>query len=173
MPIQQPANIVIGVIVKAHGLKGEVKVKPITDDPQRYRQLKSVIIEPRDGENFTLSISKVSLRGDFVYLFFEEVHSREKAEKLHGAFVCIKREDVLPLDEEHFYHFEIIGFTVKTFSGQILGTVREVMDLPANAVLVVQKDAQEYLIPVIKDVVRKIDKAASEIIIEPVEGLLD
>ena len=153
---QQTEFIVIGLIEKPHGVQGEVKVRPLTDFPPRFKQLTSVLIEPRQGEIKEIGISKVSIRGKFVYLTFKGINTREKAKALQGAYVNIKRENILPVEKGRFYHFEVIGFAVKTTAGKNVGYVEEVMDLPSNAVFVVKNKRQEFLIPVIKDAVKDI-----------------
>lgn len=173
MKVRTPDFVTIGRIVKAHGIKGAVKVKPITDYPPRFKKLKTVFLELSGGEIEKHDISEVLVRENVIYLHFKGIESRENANALSGALINIKGEDVLPLQEDEFYHFEVIGFVVKTESGQVIGEVHEVLDMPANAVLVVRDAMQEHLIPVIKDVIKKIDKPGGEIIIEPMEGLLD
>ena len=165
--------VAIGVVEKAHGVKGDVKVRPVTDYPPRFKSLHKVIVEAPAGEVEELEISKVLVCGNVVYLNFKGIDTRDKAQALRGALINVKKEDVLPLEEGRFYHFEILGFEVKTTSGEFLGNVEEVMDLPANAVLVVKNKNREYLIPVIQDVVKKMDMGNGEIIIESMEGLLE
>ncbi len=118
-------------------------------------------------------ISKVSVQGQKVYLSFKDIDTREKALHLKGSAIKIKREHCLPLEEGAFYHFEVLGLAVKTTTGEYLGDVEDVWDLPANAVFVTKGGGREYLIPVIKDVIRKIDFDKEEIIIQPLEGLLE
>lgn len=168
-----PEFIAIGYIQKAHGIRGQVTVKPLTDYPPRFKELKSVIVEPRNGLKKQMQISEVSVRENAIYLGFEDVSSREEAEALKGATLYVPLEEVRALEEGNFYHFEVIGFVVKTTGGRNLGRVEDVLDLPANAVFVVKNQEKEYLIPLIKDVVKKIHKEAGEIIIEPIEGLLE
>lgn len=168
-----PDFVAIGIIEKAHGIKGDVKVKPVTDNPPRFKSLSTVNVEPPAGEMKELEVSKVLVRGNVVYLNFKGIDTRDKAQALRGAFINVKKEDVLPLEEGRFYHFEILGFEVKTTSGEFLGKVEEVMDLPANAVLVVKNQNREYLIPVIQDVVKKMDMENGEIVIKTMEGLLE
>ncbi len=165
--------VTIGVIEKAHGIKGNVKVKPNTDYPPRFESLKTVIVERPDREMEELEVSKVLVRDDVIYLGLKGIDTRDAAQALRGAFINIKKEDVLPLEEGRFYHFEILGFEVKKTSGELLGKIEEVMDLPANAVLVVKDENREYLIPAIQDVVKKIDMERGEIMIEPMDGLLE
>ena len=168
-----PDFVAIGIIEKAHGIKGDVKVRPVTDYPPRFKSLNKVIVERPAGEIEEFEISKILVRENVVYLNFKGIDTRDEAQSLRGAFINIKKEDILPLEDGRFYHFEILGFVVKTISGEVLGNVEEVLDLPANAVLVVKRENREYLIPVIQNVVKKMDMEREEIIIEPMEGLLE
>lgn len=163
----------IGIVGRAHGVRGLVKVKPVTDSPQRFKDLSSVIVESPQGTRQQLKISHVFVHHNEVRLGFEEIGNREEAEELTGSSLNIPIDDVRPLEKDAYYGFEVIGFQVSTVSGRFLGRVEEVMDLPANAVLIVRHEGKEYLIPSIKDVIKEIDKALGKITIEPVEGLLD
>lgn len=154
-------------------MRGAVKVKPVTDYPHRFNELTSVIIESPHGTRQELQISFASVHGNHVRLGFEEIVNREEAEALVGSSLNIPFEAVRPLDEDSYYHFELIGFEVETTSNQYLGKVKEVMDLPANAVLVVVDKDKEYLIPAIKDVIKSVNERDGKIVVEPIEGLLE
>lgn len=168
-----PEFVVIGFVEKAHGIRGGVKVRPTTDHPSRFKQLKAVFVEASDGEIDKFEVSNVSVQGQIVYLWFKNIETREKATALKGSSIKIKREECLPLEEGYFYHFELVGLEVKTTTGEYVGCVEEVWELPANAVFVARKEEQEFLIPAIQDVIRKIDVEKGEIIIYPMEGLLE
>lgn len=148
-------------------------MKPVTDRPQRFKELSSVIVESPQGTRQQLKISHVFVHHNEVRLGFEEIRNREEAEELTGSSLNIPIDDVRALEEDAYYGFEVIGFEVYTVSERYLGQVEEVMDLPANAVLIVRYKGNEYLIPSIKDVIKHIDKERGKITIEPVEGLLD
>ncbi len=148
-------------------------MRPLTDDPARFLKLKRVFVECRDGKVAEFTVARAKVNNEGVLVQFSEVASRDEAERLTGAYILIGREELLPLEEDRFYHFEVLGFTVRTTSGKVLGKVADVLDMPANAVFVVRNDGQEVLIPAIKDVVKKIDTAVREIVIDPIEGLLD
>ncbi len=165
--------VAVGRIVKAHGIKGEVKVKPLTDKPERFKRLSSIQIELPSREPFEAVIDQVSVKGDNIYLRLNGVASRDAAQALNGATLTIPEEDLLPLADDEFYLFELVGFTVKTVAGDVLGTVSEVMDLSSNEVLVVRSDERECLIPVIQDVIVEMNMDAQQIVIQPIDGLLD
>lgn len=168
-----PDFISIGKIVKARGIRGEVKVIPLTDCPARFKELSIVQVERPNRETMDLEIEHVSLAGRYVKLQFKEVDSREAAQSLRGAFINISKADLLPLAEDEYYLFELIGLCVRTEAGEILGEVVEVLELRANNVLIVRHNEKERLIPMIRDVVKELDWENEEIIISPLEGLLD
>ncbi len=168
-----PDYIIVGEVVRAHGVRGGVKVKPISDFPHRFSQLKKVVVEMPRGPTTELEIVSAAVRKNFVFLTLSGIDSREKAQALQGGFLKIPSAQAAPLADDEFYHFEVIGFEVQTTAAQSLGLVEEVLALPANDVLVVQANEREYLIPVIKDVIKKIDRPARRITIEAIAGLLD
>ncbi|MFQ5708892.1 MAG: ribosome maturation factor RimM [bacterium] len=168
-----PDFVEIGYIEKAHGVKGEVRVRAATDHPQRFTQLKKIFVESPQGIRTEFKIVKASVRGHTIFLGLKGVASRDEALSLKGSTIKIRREDCLPLAEDEFYHFEVIGSTVKTTDGRSLGFVVDVWEVPANSIYVVKKGNREVLIPAIKQVVKKVDVDKGEIIIDPMEGLLD
>ncbi len=173
MPNQSPRYIAVGFVEKPQGIKGEIKVRPLTDHPSRFSLLPSLYIEMPDQSIFELAIEDFSERNGSVYLRLQGINSREAAEKLRGAYLSITPDYLLPLQEDEFYYFQILGFKVKTLAGDTIGLVDSVMDVTSNAVLTVKSSDDEYLVPVIKDVVKKIDWPNKEILIEPIAGLFD
>jgi 16S rRNA processing protein RimM len=165
--------VIIGQIVRPRGVKGEVNVKPLTDFPPRFKQLETVFLELPQGEIRELKMTKASVRGNFVCLNFAGIDTREQAAALNGAYLKIRRAEVLPLAEGSFYQFELIGLEVKTSTGEKVGVVDEVLEFPANSVLVVKAEAKSFLIPVIRNVIKEVKKDAGEIIINVIDGLLD
>jgi len=168
-----PEFIAIGQIVRPQGIRGELKVKSLTDYPPRFQELESVLIEFSNGDIKEFDIERVAVNNNTIHLALQGVVTREQAESSRFAYVTIRQDQLMPLEEGQFYHFELIGSLVKTTSGEVLGQVDEVMTLTANDVLVVRNDDNEFLIPMIKDVIKSIDKVSAEILIEPIEGLLD
>ncbi len=167
-----PDFIAVGYVEKAHGIRGKVKVRPLTDDPQRFHNLKTIILESPEGHRDEKEIVRCVVRGENIYLRLKGVHSREEAQQLKGATILIRREECRALKDDEFFYFEVIGLPVKTVNGDVLGYVEDVWELPANDVFIVKKGEKEYLIPVIKQVIKKLDTRKGEIIIEPLQGLL-
>ncbi len=164
--------IAIGKISRTRGTKGEMVVIPLTDNPNRFFTLKEVYAE-KEGKKTVFSIKGIKKFKKKIFISLEGIDSPEAAKPLVGAFLEIEKEKLIPLPEGRYYVFEIIGSTVKTESGKIVGEVKEVLSLPANDVYIVKNDKKEYNIPAIKEVIKKIDLEKKLIIIKPLEGLLE
>ena len=171
-------RITIGQISKVHGIKGEMVVVPLTDDPKRFFELEKVLLL-KDEKIIEFEVE--SVQTDFkakrlkerVLIKLKGVESPEEAKRLVGSFLEIEKEDLIKLPEGRYFIFDIIGLKVITTENKEVGKVKEVISLPANDVYVVQGDQKEYDIPAIKEVVKKIDLEGKVMIIEPKEGLLD
>jgi len=171
-------RVTIGQISKVRGIKGEMVVVTLTDDPKRFSLLEKVLVS-KDEKITLFEVEKVRIElktkklKERVLLKLKGVESPEEAKKLVGGFLEIEKEDVIKLPEGRYFIFDIIGLKVITTEKKELGTVKEVISLPANDVYVVQGEKKEYDIPALKEVVKKIDLERKLMIIEPKEGLLD
>jgi 16S rRNA processing protein RimM len=171
-------KITIGQISKVHGIRGEMVVVPLTDDPKRFSELEKVLLLKNEK---IIEFEVESVRADFkakrlkerVLIKLKGVENPEEAKRLVGSFLEIEKDDLIKLPEGRYFIFDIIGLKVITTEDKEVGTVKEVISLPANDVYVVQGDQKEYDIPAIKEVVKKIDLERKVMIIEPKEGLLD
>jgi len=171
-------RITIGQISRVRGIKGEMVVVPLTDDPKRLSGLEKIFVS-KDANiaQFEIEEVRTNLKSkrlkERVLLKLKGVETLEEAKKFVGSFLEIEKEDLIKLPEGRYFIFDIIGLKVITTEDKEVGTVREVISLPANDVYVVQGEQQEYDIPAIKEVVKKIDLDKKVMIIEPKEGLLD
>lgn len=154
--------LTIGEITKPHGIKGEVKVFPLTDDIQRFKKLKRVFI---DGQE--VKISYVTVGHDRAILRLEGVDSVEDAEKLRKKLLVVPREEAVRLEEGAYFIEDLKDCTVYDEEGLELGKVAEVIQTGANDVYWIKKP-KELLIPAIRDVVLSVDVEAEKIIIKPV-----
>jgi 16S rRNA processing protein RimM len=143
--------IAVGEIVNTHGIKGEVKVKSLTDFPERFKS-KAVLI---------------------FLIKFNEVQNIDEALKIKGGLLKISSEQLKKLPADTYYIFELIGMEVQTDDGIILGKIKDIIQTGSNDVYVVNGTKKEYLIPAIRLIVQEIDKSKGTIIIKPMEGLLD
>lgn len=165
-------KITIGKITKTRGLNGEVVIFPYTDDPERFFLLKEVWVSgKKDSQIF--QIEKVKKFKVNIFLKFQGINSPEAAMPLVNSYLEIEREELLPLPENRYYIFDILGLKVLTEEGKEIGTIKDVISLPANDVYVVRKGKKEYNIPAIKEVVSKIDLDKKIMMIQPQKGLLE
>ena len=163
----------VGVISSVHGVRGEVKVFPTTDDPARFKELEEVTLDTGKGV-ITLKIQGVKFLEQIVILKFEGYDHIEDIEKYKGKDLWIRREQAVKLEEGEYFIADLIGLAVKAEDGQSLGRLKDVLKTGANDVYVVEMDSgKELLIPVIPDCIIKVDLDSGEVIVHLLDGLLD
>ena len=152
----------VGKIVNTHGLRGEVKVIPLTDDPKRYNDLDFVLIDGVERK-----IEGCKYQKDRVIVKIEGINTIEEAEKYKNKYMEIPREYAVPLEEDTYYIADIIGCTVYDTNGKDLGEVYDVIQTKNNDVYWIRKP-KELLIPVLLEIVTDIDIENRKITIKPV-----
>ncbi|RKO66621.1 ribosome maturation factor RimM [Desulfofundulus salinus] len=163
----------IGKIVTTQGHRGEVRVFPLTDFPERFEQMDEVIIY-HNGERKTYHIEKTRRHKGFIVLKFREVPDMNAALALKGALLQVTTEQLVALPEDTYYIFEIIDLDVYTLGGEWLGKVTDVLTTGANDVYVVQEEGKRpLLIPALKSVVRNIDLDQKRMVVDLPPGLRD
>ncbi len=146
--------IVVGKIVAPHGVRGDVRVIPLTDFPERFDGLKRVFLD--DGNE--LAIENVKNHNQLLILKFVGLNSRNDIESLRGRLLKIPKTEAVRLPSGEFYVFDIIGLKVFDDAGSYLGVVSDVLKTGSNDVYVVdQEDKRQLLIPALKKVITKID----------------
>lgn len=146
--------IKIGQILAPQGVRGEVRVMPLTDFPERFKKLKVAILD--DGTS--LQVESVRYHQQFVLLKFSGLDNRNMVEQLRHKFIKIERKDLMPLPEGHYHVFDIIGLSVYNEQEEFLGKISDILETGSNDVYIVeQKDKQPLLIPGLKTVVLQID----------------
>ena len=171
-PIENSELITIGVVVKPHGVRGELDIFPHTDNSRRFYQLTRVFLTSVDSGCCPYVVEKVRLLPRGILIKLKGVDNLDQAEKFRGCEIQIPRDECVKLPKGHYYIFEVIDLTVYDTRGERIGTVVDVYSLPANDVLVVQTASQkEILMPVVRQVVKKVDLSKGEIIVEPIAGL--
>jgi len=162
--------LVIGEITKPHGVRGEVRVLPHTDLPERFTWLETVYLGEHNPQ--PVAVEGARLHKGMVLLKLSGYDYRDQAETLRGQWLQIPESEAIPLEEGEFYLYQLEGLQVLTDDGRYLGTVAQIIETGANNVFVVRDGSQEYLIPQITDVVREINFDEGRIIIQPLPGLL-
>ena len=163
----------IGIITATHGLKGEVKVYPTTDDPGRFRRLKKVILD--NGKvSVDLEIESVKYFKQFVILKFKGLDDIEQVEKYRKASLYVTRDNAVRLKKDEFFIADLIDMKVVNEDGSPLGTLRDVITTGANDVYEVALDeGGTVLIPAIKECILDVDVENAVMRVHLLEGLLD
>lgn len=163
----------VGVITSTHGVRGEVKVYPTTDDPARFKDLDGVTLDT-GKELIPLTIQNVKFFKKMVILKFKEYDTINAIEPYKGKDLLIHRSQAVPLEEGEHFIVDLIGLTVITDEGETLGKLKDVLQTGANDVYIVeQSSGKEVLIPAIKPCILTIDLEAGEMKVHLLEGLLD
>ncbi|NLV35835.1 MAG: 16S rRNA processing protein RimM [Clostridiaceae bacterium] len=163
----------VGKIVNTHGVKGEMKLIPLTDDPRRFDELKWAYIE-KDGQLEKLSILDVKYVKGSVMIKFSGIDSMSEAEKYKDCFVLVDREHAVKLPEDSFFICDIIGCSVFDENGRLLGELTNVLETGSNDVYVVKDDSgKEILVPALKSVVSNVSLNQQRIDVIIPKGLLD
>lgn len=162
----------VGVITSTHGLKGEVKIFPTTEDPKRFSDLKEVLAVHGESQK-ALSIESVRYFKNLVILRFKDHHRIEDVERYKKWELYVRREDAIPLEEGEYYVPDLIGLTVQTMEGRVLGTLRDVLETGANDVYAVHRGEgqKDLLIPAIKSVIKNISLEEGLMEVELIPGL--
>lgn len=163
----------VGIISSTHGIKGEVKVFPTTDDAKRFKRLKEVLLDT-GKEKICLEIESVKFFKQFVILKFKDYDSINDIEKYKGKSLFVTRENAVKLKKDEYFIADLIGMKVENEDGTFSGTLKDVIETGANDVYTVLcGDGREVLIPAIKDCILSVDLENNEMKVHLLEGLLD
>jgi 16S rRNA processing protein RimM len=161
-------TVVVGKVTKAHGLRGEVTVLPLTDNPDRFAPGNVVYLQ--DGR--ALSIREARDNGARLLVTFEGVGDRTAAEALGGSMLVVPESDLPELPEGTYWPHELVGCEVVTAAGRSIGTIADVVANPANDIWVTSAaDGQEILVPAIRQVIDEVDIAARRVRVHEVPGI--
>ena len=161
----------VGVITTTHGIRGEVKVYPTTDDPRRFEVLPSVLMDT-GKELCELEIQRVKYFKQFVILKFRDVDDINEIEPYKGKSLYVARDMAVPLGENEYYIADLIGMEVFLEDGSLFGRIKDVMETGANDVYIVQTQEKEVLIPAIKDCILQVDVQSNKMVIHLMKGLV-
>lgn len=163
----------VGVISSTHGIRGEVKVFPTTDDINRYKKLKEVYLAA-DGGNILLELEQVKFSKNMVIVKFKGFDNINDIEKYKGKDLLVTRENAIELAPDENFIVDLIGLNVVTDEGEDFGTVADILQTPANDVYVIQaKDGKEYLFPSIKQCILDVNLEEKRVLVHIMDGLLD
>jgi 16S rRNA processing protein RimM len=166
--------VAIGEIARPYGLRGEVRVTPLTDDPDRFHRLADCVLwDASRDERETRRITTARRHGGAVVLGFAGCDTPEAAAALAGRLVALPREAALPPPPGRFYPWQLAGCRVVTEDGHEVGYVTGIEQAPTQDLWVVSDGQAERLIPAVAEIVSEVDLAGRRVVIRPPEGLLE
>lgn len=176
-PVDPEALVRVGFVFRPHGVHGELKVDPESDDPTRFERFDTVYVGPRPREARPLTVASCryqeTKRGTTVILALDEIPSRTEAEGITKQTVFV-HEEALDLDEDEVFIHDLVGLDVVTEEGTEVGMLSNVLNYPAHDMLVVHRPGRpEALIPFVGDIVLDMDLDAERVVIRAIDGLLD
>ncbi|MEO2263534.1 ribosome maturation factor RimM [Dorea sp. YH-dor228] len=162
----------VGVIIQTHGVRGEVKVFPTTDDAARFKKLKHVMLDT-GKETLPLEIESVKFFKQFVILKFKGFDNINDIERYKRCPLLIERENAVPLEEGEYFIADMIGMKVITDEGENFGILKDVMETGANDVYVIEHPSEgEVLVPAIKECILDVDIENRQMKIHVMNGLI-
>lgn len=162
----------VGVITQTHGVRGEVKIFPTTDDPVRFKKLKHIVLDT-GKETLPLEIESVKFFKQFVILKFKGYDNINDIERYKRCPLLVEREDAVPLEEDEYFIADMIGMSVVTEDGEEFGTLKDVAQTGANDVYIIDSPAHgEVLVPAIRECILDVDIEAGMMKIHLMDGLI-
>lgn len=158
-------HLMIGTVVKAQGIKGLVKIKPETDNPERFLALTTVLVL-KDDNYQTVTIDDVDVREGFVYCHMDHATSRDTADLQRGWQLFVSRADAVVLPEDRHFVTDLLGCRVYSKQGELVGELQEVLQPGANDVYVIKTGSGRILLPALKRVVLSIDILSKHIVVD-------
>ena len=164
----------VGVITTTHGIRGEVKVFPTTDDIHRFDDLDEVILQNK-REQLTLHVEHVKYFKNIVIVKFKEYNNINDVEMFRKCDLFVTRENAVPLEEGEYFICDIIGAQVKNEEdGNVIGKVKDVLETGANLVFSIESnEGKELLFPSIPECIKKVDVEKMEVIAHVIPGLME
>ena len=162
----------IGQIVNTFGIKGMVKIKPFTDDINKFDKFKKIYIK-KENTKKEYQIEEVKYHKQMVLMKLKGINTPEEADLLRGSYLIINREDEEPLEEGEYYIIDLLGSEVYTDENVLLGKLEDIYNTGSNDIYVVKDElGKQVLLPVISDVIKNIDIKNKKITVHIVPGLM-
>lgn len=166
-------RLVVGRIVKPHGIRGELLIEPLTESNDRFAAGAVVWVGDPGGTTRRATVATVRPSRDWLIISLRGVGDRTEAERLRGALISIPAGVARPLEAGRYYPHEIEGFDVVDEKGVALGTLTGVLENPANDVWVVRSGDRDVLVPAVNSIVRSVDTEKRIIIVNAIPGLFE
>lgn len=171
----EPKYLILGEILRPHSIRGEVRMRILTDYPERISELGTVYLgsSPDSPRIRPYDVQHMRMHQGYGLLKFKTVQDRDQAEMLRGLFVMVEIANAIPLEDDEVYLYQLIGLQVHTEDGEALGTIKEVLETGANDVYIVDSPTyREVLIPATDETILETDIEAGTMIVRLPDGLL-
>jgi len=165
--------IIIGKIRKPFGVNGFTFVEPLTFSIDRFYDLRECFLGLDENFLVPVSIESIEFKGEKLTLKFKNLNTRTDIEKFVNHYIFIEEKDSIKLPEGKYFFYQLIGLSVFDEHGTRLGIVKNILELPAQSVLVIDHSGKEVLVPNIKEFVHSVDLEKKEIVLNLIEGLFD
>ncbi len=163
----------VGKIINTHGIKGEIKVLPLTDDPARFEDLEWVYLS-YNNQLKKLYIQSVRYQRNNIIIKFKNINSIDEIEKYKNCMLIIDRDMAVDLPENTYFIIDLIGVEVRLEDGEKLGKIIDVIETGSNDVYVIKPSkGSDILIPAIKQVIKHVDIEENIMIVKLLEGLIN
>lgn len=162
----------VGVITQTHGVRGEVKVFPTTDDPARFKKLKKVLLDT-GKEMLPLEVQGVKFSKQFVIVKFKGIDNINDIERYKRCPLLVERQDAVKLEENEYFIADMLGIDVVTEDGEVFGVLKDVIETGANDVYVIDsREHGEVLVPAIRECILEVDVEARKMTVRLMDGLI-
>ena len=173
MTLEHRDLLAVGRVRKAFGIKGEIIVAPMTDFPDRFRKLENAYIGRSSADARPVSLDHVSVEPRGVRVKLAGIDSRNEAEKIVGLLVFVDSARRVQLEKGRYFIHDLIGLTVIDQKGNSIGTLKNVLKLPAQDVYLVERNGREIMLPAVKEFVTSVDVDGGTISVRLIDGMLD
>jgi 16S rRNA processing protein RimM len=165
--------IPVGKIIGTHGIKGQLKVHSYSGNFESLRAARSVLLRATDGSLQEFTLKNINANSGKFIISLQDFDDIDQVKPLVGNELCLKRGHLPKLTADEYYWNDLLGLQVVTDEGTLLGKVVDIFETGSSDIYVVRDEKREYLIPAIGDVVKQVDLESGQIVITPLEGLLD
>jgi 16S rRNA processing protein RimM len=162
----------LGTIIKSHGVKGDVVIYIVAENPQHFKKLKSILVETA-GVRKEMTVTSIRFKDNLATVHLEGIDDRNTSDQYLKSKVYLLMAELPELDEKSFFFREITGFTIHDATLGNIGVIDEVYELPQHPVFVVIYKEKEALIPATPDFIKKIDRKNKIIEMELPDGLME
>jgi len=173
VPVPQEHLVIVGSIIKPHGVKGEVAVEIYGDSSDFFFSGRRFLLKRKNHSDKFMEIDTVRCHKERALIFFKGIDNRDAAEGLRHFDLLIDKDDLPSLVSDEYYHFEILEARVQDVDGKFVGKVRSVLETGASSVLEIQTPKMTFLLPFVEEYVLKVDRRKREIVIRNFHELMD